>query len=360
MGEQMLPKNISHLRNSENKPSENKMVVEKFTTPSVAQLAGKFQDQLPLSGKEKPATKPAHRKPPSSLPLYTHKAEVGQNGDLKPSPDASHPARVKVKSSPRIEKLQANLAFSPASLLPGASPKSPGPPPASPHFHSSEPDETPVSFDQPPEGTHLQFYNKVRTRGSIKRRPPSRRFRKSQSEYGDDLDSGLLVSPHENGTKCEDEDGVFMDKSKNTESLSDPSDGIDHHEKQNWTASGEKSPSDPGLNDTESRETEGGAEEVTLCKEENPHQNHSEEELCENTKEEKEKSPSPDTAKDTKRRSRKSTLGDREDGNASDKEKNDKGGKLSENEDMQQIPGTEDNEIPQPTKEMEADVSTQV
>lgn len=71
--------------------------------------------------------------------------------------------------------LQANLAFAPAALLPGASPKSPGlkalvspfstPPstPSSPGIQSqpSEVSETPVSFDQPPEGTQLQFYNKV-------------------------------------------------------------------------------------------------------------------------------------------------------------------------------------------------------
>lgn len=70
---------------------------------------------------------------------------------------------------------QANLAFDPAALLPGASPKSPGlkamvspfhsPPstPSSPGIrsHSGEAEEVPVSFDQPPEGTHLPSYNKV-------------------------------------------------------------------------------------------------------------------------------------------------------------------------------------------------------
>lgn len=71
--------------------------------------------------------------------------------------------------------LQANLAFAPAALLPGASPKSPGlkvmvspfstPPstPSSPgtQLQPSETSETPVSFDKPPESTQLQFYNKV-------------------------------------------------------------------------------------------------------------------------------------------------------------------------------------------------------
>lgn len=80
---------------------------------------------------------------------------------------------------PRLKRLvsspQANLAFAPAALLPGASPKSPGlkavvspfhsPPstPSSPGVRSraSEPEEVPVSFDQPPEGSHLPCYNKV-------------------------------------------------------------------------------------------------------------------------------------------------------------------------------------------------------
>lgn len=70
---------------------------------------------------------------------------------------------------------QANLAFDPAALLPGASPKSPGlkavvspfqsPPstPSSPGMRpqAGEPEEVPVSFDQPPEGSHLPCYNKV-------------------------------------------------------------------------------------------------------------------------------------------------------------------------------------------------------
>ncbi|XP_062983677.1 capZ-interacting protein isoform X2 [Elgaria multicarinata webbii] len=318
-----------------------------------------------------PATKPTRRKPPCSLPLQP---DLGQNGELKPSPNTSHPVRVKIKSSPMIEKLQANLAFSPASLLPGASPKSPGlkvspfssPPstPISPHCHSDIPDETPVSFDQPPEGAPLQCYNKIRTRGSIKRRPPSRRFRKSQSEYGDDLDLGVSVSPQENGAK--DEEGKFTDKSKPTKSLSHSEDGIDHHEKQNCTASDEKSLSDPGSNRTESKEKEGGAEEVTSCKdskEEKPHQNLSEEKPCETTKDNKEKGLDLDTAKDTKRRSWKSTLGDRNDDNASNQEKNykgEKGGKLSESKDRQQVSDTQDNGTPQPAGDTEADVSTRV
>lgn len=86
-------------------------------------------------------------------------------------------------ASPRLPPLferplfspQANLAFDPAALLPGASPKSPGLKAAVSPFHSppstpsspgvrpqaGEPEEVPISFDQPPEGSHLPCYNKV-------------------------------------------------------------------------------------------------------------------------------------------------------------------------------------------------------
>ncbi|XP_020830348.1 capZ-interacting protein isoform X2 [Phascolarctos cinereus] len=174
--------------------------VDKSASPSVAQLAGRFREKAAaISAKE------------------------------KPSPNAGHPPKIKVKNSPLIEKLQANLAFDPAALLPGASPKSPGlkaivspfhsPPstPSSPgvRSRSTEPEEVPVSFDQPPEGSHLPCYNKVRTRGSIKRRPPSRRFRRSQSDCGVDLgDLGAAESSQENGAKEEDSDEVFTPKNK--------------------------------------------------------------------------------------------------------------------------------------------------
>ncbi|KAM6987001.1 duboraya [Aplochiton taeniatus] len=107
----------------------------------------------------------------------------------------SHPAKAK-RNSALIEKLQANLAISPQSLLP--SPKSPGlrllppfftPPspsttPTSPLFKSEE--ETPATFETPAtetkaDGSLLPSINKSRARVSIRRRPPSRRYRKSSS-----------------------------------------------------------------------------------------------------------------------------------------------------------------------------------
>lgn len=102
-----------------------------------------------------------------------------------PAPTTSRPraqqaqAEALMASQPCLKCLtfswQANLAFDPAALLPGASPKSPGlkavvspfqsPPstPSSPGVRSQagEPEEAPVSFDQPPEGSHLPCYNKV-------------------------------------------------------------------------------------------------------------------------------------------------------------------------------------------------------
>ncbi|XP_023562078.1 capZ-interacting protein isoform X2 [Octodon degus] len=209
----------------EERPAESNAGVDSSAPPSVAQLAGQFREQAAVA-KETPAIKPSRRKPPCSLPLFPPKVEPGQNGEEKASSNASHAPKVKVKSSPLIEKLQANLTFDPAALLPGASPKSPGlkalvspfhsPPstPSSPGVRPrpSEAEEVPVSFDQPPEGSHLPCYNKVRTRGSIKRRPPSRRFRRSQSDCGDLRDFGASDSSQENGAR-ENGDEVFPPKS---------------------------------------------------------------------------------------------------------------------------------------------------
>ncbi|NXS96079.1 CPZIP protein, partial [Jacana jacana] len=259
----------------QNRPAETNSEVDKSASPSVAQLAGKFKEQAAsITGKEVPPHKPTRRKPPCSLPLYSHKTETSDNDEQKRSPNACPIPKVKVKSSPMIEKLQANLAFAPAALLPGASPKSPGlkvlvspfstPPstPSSPGIQSQpgEVNETPVSFDQPPEGTQLQFYNKVRTRGSIKRRPPSRRFRRSLSEYGDGEDLGVNITSPENGAK-EDGNEVFGPKGK-TEEVETGS-----KEQKKQTGSDEKCRPRKGSSRTEDKEKgEKQAEEMTPCK----------------------------------------------------------------------------------------------
>ncbi|XP_071456454.1 capZ-interacting protein isoform X4 [Marmota flaviventris] len=176
------------------RPAETNANVDSSASLSVAQLAGRFREQAAAATEKSP-------------------------------PSAGHPPKVKVKSSPLIEKLQANLTFDPAALLPGASPKSPGLKAMVSPFHSppstpsspgvwprpSETEEVPVSFDQPPEGSHLPCYNKVRTRGSIKRRPPSRRFRRSQSDCGE---LGEFRASQGNGTREENGEEVFTAKSR--------------------------------------------------------------------------------------------------------------------------------------------------
>ncbi|NXI86165.1 CPZIP protein, partial [Rhipidura dahli] len=267
----------------QNTPTETNSEVDKSAPPSVAQLAGKFKEQAAnIHGKEVPPHKPTRRKPPCSLPLYSHKTETSENDEQKQSPNACPIPKVKVKSSPMIEKLQANLAFSAAALLPGVSPKSPGmkvlvspfsTPPSTPTSPGtqSQPSETPVSFDQPPESTQLQFYNKVRTRGSIKRRPPSRRFRRSLSEYGDGEDIGVNLSSPENGAR---EDEVFGPNGKTEE---DEEKGSKEQKKQ--AEADEKPPSREGSSRSEDGEKgEKQAEEVTPCK--NNTGNTKEEDVC--------------------------------------------------------------------------------
>ncbi|NXA27230.1 CPZIP protein, partial [Ibidorhyncha struthersii] len=291
----------------QNRPAETNSEVDKSASPSVAQLAGKFKEQAAsITGKEVTPHKPTRRKPPCSLPLYSHKTETSDNDEQKRSPNACPIPKVKVKSSPMIEKLQANLAFAPAALLPGASPKSPGlkalvspfstPPstPSSPGIQSqpSEVNETPVSFDQPPEGTQLQFYNKVRTRGSIKRRPPSRKFRRSLSEYGDGEDLGVNITSPENGAK-EDGDEVFRPQGKTEEAET----GSKQQKKQ--MGSDEKTLSRKGSSRSEDEEKGGKlAEEITPCKS-NTGEPKEEEEVCRGAPGE-ENSPQPPSGNEEK------------------------------------------------------------
>ncbi|XP_029433863.1 capZ-interacting protein [Rhinatrema bivittatum] len=269
---------------------------EKHEAPSVAKLAGRFNVQAAtVAGKEVPVHKPTRRKPPCSLPLHTPKAESGQNGEEKTCEGSSHLPKFKVKSSPLIEKLQANLAFAPAALLPGGSPKSPGlkaavspfhsPPstPSSPGIHarSSESDEGPVSFETPPEGTHLSCYNKVRTRGSVKRRPPSRRFRKSQSdiEAKEYLDAAAVVD--EDGTRPEEGDEVFEERREKLKATEE-SRRANHRRTPEQTETGEKPSGDassmlenskdqgrPSQGTAKQQECEGSSELVMQDKEMN-------------------------------------------------------------------------------------------
>ncbi|NWH59178.1 CPZIP protein, partial [Geococcyx californianus] len=321
----------------QNRPAETNSEVDKSASPSVAQLAGRFKEQAAnITGKEVPLHKPTRRKPPCSLPLYSNKTETSDNDDQKRSPNACPIPKVKVKSSPMIEKLQANLAFAPAALLPGASPKSPGlkvlvspfstPPstPSSPGIQSqtSEANETPVSFDQPPEGTQLQFYNKVRTRGSIKRRPPSRKFRRSLSEYGDGEDLEVNITSPENGAK-EDRDEVFGPKSKAEEKM-----GSKEQKKQ--MGSDEKPPSRRGSHRSEDEEKGGKqAEEMSPCK--NNTGDIKKEEACHGVSHE-ENSPQPPSG-DKEEKVCEGPQGEKQEGSACTQGKSDKEKEEAETED---------------------------
>ncbi|XP_037678368.1 capZ-interacting protein-like isoform X3 [Choloepus didactylus] len=225
-------------------PAENKANVDSSMSTAVAQLAGRFREQA-AAAKETPTT------------------------------------------------------FDPAALLPGASPKSPGLKAAVSPFHSppstpsspgvwsrsSEPEEVPVSFDQPPEGSHLPCYNKVRARGSIKRRPPSRRFRRSQSDCGDLRDFRAADSSQENGAKEENSEEVFTSKSTTPGSpLS--SDGVEKEEGRRL-GSDEKLPLRRTSSRTERPEEKGGAaeeakqEEKAVGNSDDDHQSPAQEEATE-------------------------------------------------------------------------------
>ncbi|KAJ8405882.1 hypothetical protein AAFF_G00313190 [Aldrovandia affinis] len=164
---------------------------------SVAELAGMFKGHAPPKPAGIEGGKPIRRRPPCSLKLHTKKD--GGEGEEEKSPIISpHPPKVKPKSSPLIEKLQANLALSPTG--PQLPPKSPGRQPSM--------EEAPTSFEKPAEGAVLPSINKGRVRLSIKRRPPTRQHRKSCGEEGEG--AGGPESPQQNG----DEDDVFLEVGK--------------------------------------------------------------------------------------------------------------------------------------------------
>ncbi|XP_036821195.1 capZ-interacting protein isoform X1 [Oncorhynchus mykiss] len=178
---------------------------------SVAELAGRFKDHVMPTPTPHDERKPVKRRPPpGSLQLHDVKHDHGELE--KPSIVSPHPPKFKMKtskSSPLIEKLQANLTLSPTSLLP--SPKSPevklAPTPISPATHcffptspcsptlrpqlSSE-EEEPVCFESPAEGTPLLSFNKSRVRLSFKRRPPTRQHRQSCVEEGVVSEGGVV------------------------------------------------------------------------------------------------------------------------------------------------------------------------
>ncbi|XP_059824486.1 capZ-interacting protein-like isoform X2 [Hypanus sabinus] len=212
---------------------------------SVAAIASKFSHKTSdtVEKDKKCPRGPIRKKPPCSLPLFGNnnsvKTESDHNGNEKqPANEACHHPKLKLKiSSPHIEKLQAALLISPAALMPGAGPKSPLKPSASPFASpastpespgarsvSSESDGTPATGDQPKEAETLQSLHKTRARLSIKRRPPSRRFRRSISDdvgnsgssETEQLDnSAKQEEPKQSEASEEGNDEVFIDKVQN-------------------------------------------------------------------------------------------------------------------------------------------------
>ncbi|XP_041835371.1 duboraya [Melanotaenia boesemani] len=177
---------------------------------SVAELAGRFKDSGPPQKNE--AEKPVRRRPPRTLQLPKLHGD-----ELEAPPDVTSPQPPKAKrNSALIEKLQANLTLSPTGpplkspglrVLPLAfTPPSPGSAPGTMATMSSSTTPTspvstsqltegPASFEAHPtavEGNILTSINKSRARVSIRRRPPSRRHRKSSSgdEVGGDVGRG--------------------------------------------------------------------------------------------------------------------------------------------------------------------------
>ncbi|XP_069744638.1 capZ-interacting protein-like [Narcine bancroftii] len=212
---------------------------------SVAALASLFKHKInDTSEKDEKVPKgPIRRKPPCSLPLgginNNMKIATDNNGDEKPPVnEASRHPKLKLKiSSPHIEKLQASLLLSPTALMPGVGPRSPlkssfspfASPASTPESLgtcslSSESNGSLITVDQPRESEPLQSLHKNRARPSLKRRPPSRRFRRSASDdvgstgsaETEPLDnSAKQVEPKQSGAEEEGHDEVFIDPVQN-------------------------------------------------------------------------------------------------------------------------------------------------
>ncbi|KAL1252965.1 hypothetical protein QQF64_017658 [Cirrhinus molitorella] len=170
---------------------------------SVAELAGKFSCSIPhMTDAE--VNKPVRRRPPRSLPLPAGN-DAGQGQEEKGAETVS----TRKRNSALIEKLQANLTLSPTGPppfpkspgvvkfpVPAFSPGSPSSPSSPPATVSPKQEEIPASFENPVDGTVLKSINKGRARLSIKRRPPSRRHRKSSAdEGGEEVDKTASATP---------------------------------------------------------------------------------------------------------------------------------------------------------------------
>uniref|UniRef100_A0A8C5QKD5 FAM21/CAPZIP domain-containing protein n=1 Tax=Leptobrachium leishanense TaxID=445787 RepID=A0A8C5QKD5_9ANUR len=197
-----------------------------------------FEDRLPINVKEKISEKGSHVKstgvfqdeellfsqevqrdndPDVDLFASTKKQSVSfgfistffasfyERRVLLPKP--ADPAPFKTKSpSPRIGKLQANLHFNPAAMLPGAVPKLPSSRVLNQEHQSADVTDSRspiqaddsmrggVSFESPVQVDTLHSANKTRAKVGGKRRPPTRLGRKLASQESSETDDQGLFS----------------------------------------------------------------------------------------------------------------------------------------------------------------------
>ncbi|KAL1260433.1 hypothetical protein QQF64_008260 [Cirrhinus molitorella] len=269
--------------------------------PSVAQLAGKLKGHaLPMPGNMEVKSM---RRTPCSLLINNQKDEEHQ----EKSSICPHPPKIKIKSSPLIEKLQANLALSPTVLLsPPKSPESKQPPTASslispcsslsstlqPTQLSCE-DEAPVSFEQPVEGTPLLSINKSRARLSFKRRLPTRQHRKSaceETKWNEGNDS--LCEPdsqQQNGDEGELFGGPSPEDAEDKTDSAQPTNGPQQEKER--TEDSDVLPKDEGTEVTHignNKEVNEGGYEPSDCKQTQEKENEETEEDKTEVKENKE------------------------------------------------------------------------
>ncbi|KAM3601197.1 uncharacterized protein V6R79_008897 [Siganus canaliculatus] len=231
---------------------------------SVAELAGRFKGSSAppdAAGNEQKTEKPVRRRPPRSLQLSKPHGD-----EQEQSPDVTSPVLAKAKrNSALIEKLQASLVLSPSALM--ASPLSPGfrmlPPafpspssgsapvsttastacvgtPTSPVLTSPPTEEEgPASFETPPsvgEGSILSNDSvKGRARHSIRRRPPSRRHRKSSSDdvaVGNEGQETSMSSPSEAEAKPPRENGQTEEEEKEEKEVKEGEKEVKEEEKK--------------------------------------------------------------------------------------------------------------------------------
>ncbi|XP_051793325.1 duboraya isoform X3 [Acanthochromis polyacanthus] len=254
---------------------------------SVAELAGRFKGSAPpQNAAGNGAEKPVRRRPPRTLQLPK---PDGDNQEPPSGVTSPLPAKAK-RNSALIEKLQANLVLSPSAhspkspgfrlLPPSFTPASPGSAPITtvPVSSSATPtspvtvapvtkEEGPASFEAPPtasEGSILSSINKGRPRHSIRRRPPSRRHRKSSC--GDDV--GVAGDDATETQPSEAEDKATGGQEGPTDVLTPPEEHQTHGEDEPKSSSEVKEEEDETKSSSQVKEEEDETKSSSEVKEE--------------------------------------------------------------------------------------------